>query len=47
LFVAGDEPTLDAGLAGIKARLLIMPAQSDLAIYPKYSQEAAERLKKL
>jgi homoserine O-acetyltransferase/O-succinyltransferase len=47
LFVAGDEPTLDAGLARIKARLLIMPARSDLTIYPKYSQEAAERLEKL
>jgi len=47
LFVAGDEPTLDAGLAKVKAKLLIMPSQSDLLVYPKYSQEAAQHLKKL
>jgi len=47
LFVAGDGPTLDAGLAKIKARLLILPATSDLMIYPKYSQDAAEHLKRL
>ena len=47
LFVAGDGPTLDSGLAKIKARLLILPAQSDLLVYPKYSQDAAEHLKKL
>ena len=47
LFVAGDEPTLDAGLAKVKAQLLIMPSQSDLMVYPKYSQEAADHLKKL
>ena len=46
-FVAGDGPTLDAGLASVKARLLILPAQSDVLIYPKYSQDAAEHLKRL
>lgn len=45
--MAGDEPTLDAGLAKVKAKLLVMPSQSDLLVYPKYSQEAAEHLKKL
>jgi homoserine O-acetyltransferase len=47
LFIAGDGPTLDAGLAKIKAKLLILPAKSDLMVYPKYSQDAAEHLKKL
>jgi homoserine O-acetyltransferase/O-succinyltransferase len=47
LFVAGDEPTLDAGLAKVKARLLILPARSDLMLYPKYSQAAAEHLRRL
>jgi homoserine O-acetyltransferase len=47
LFVAGDEPTLDAGLAKIKAKMLIIPSRSDLMVYPKYSQEAAEHLTKL
>lgn len=47
LFVAGDRPTLDAGLENVKARLLILPAQSDLMLYPKYSQDAAERLRRL
>ena len=45
--MAGDEPTLDAGLAKVKAKLLVMPSQSDFLVYPKYSQEAAEHLKKL
>ena len=47
LFVAGDGPTMDVGLANVKARLLILPAQADLMIYPKYSQEAAEHLQRL
>jgi homoserine O-acetyltransferase len=38
---------LDAGLENVKARLLILPAQSDLMLYPKYSQDAAERLRRL
>jgi homoserine O-acetyltransferase len=47
LFVAGDGPNLDAGLAKVKAKLLILPAQSDLMVFPKYSQDAAEHLKQL
>ena len=47
LFVAGDRPTLDAGFENVRARFLILPAQSDLMVYPKYSQDAAERLKRL
>ena len=47
MFVAGDGPTLDSGLAKVKARLLILPAQSDLMVYPKYSQDATEHLKQL
>ena len=47
LFIAGDGPTLDAGLAKVKAKLLVLPAQSDLMVYPKYSREAAEHLRQL
>jgi homoserine O-acetyltransferase len=47
LLVAGDQPTLDAGLENAKARFLILPAQADLMVYPKYSQDAAERLRSL
>lgn len=47
LFVAGDGPTLDSGLAKVRARLLILPAQSDLMVFPKYSQDATEHLKQL
>jgi homoserine O-acetyltransferase len=47
LFIAGGALNRDAGLAGIKAKLLILPAQSDIMIYPKYTQEAAERLRQL
>jgi homoserine O-acetyltransferase len=47
LFVAGDGPNLDAGLAKVKAKLLILPAQSDLMVFPRYSQDAAEHLKQL
>ncbi len=34
-------------MARIKAKLLILPAQSDIMIYPKYTQEAAEHLGQL
>jgi len=34
-------------LARIKAKLLILPAQSDIMIYPKYTQQAAEHLRQL
>ena len=47
LFVAGDTPNPEAGLARIKAKILILPAQSDIMIYPKYTQEAAEHLRQL
>jgi homoserine O-acetyltransferase/O-succinyltransferase len=47
MFVAGDEPALDAGLARIKAKLLVMPSAGDLLVFPKYSREAVEQLKKL
>jgi homoserine O-acetyltransferase/O-succinyltransferase len=47
LFIAGDGQTLDSGLAKVKAKLLILPAQSDLMVYPKNSQDAAEHLKQL
>lgn len=47
LFVAGDGPSLDEGLAKVNARLLILPAHSDLMVYPRYSQDAAERLRRL
>ena len=47
LFVAGDGPTLKAGLSNVSARVLILPAQSDLMVYPKYSRDAAELLTQL
>jgi len=47
LFVAGDGSNMDAGLANVKARLLILPAQADLMVFPKYSKEAAEHLQHL
>jgi homoserine O-acetyltransferase len=47
LFTAGDQPTLDTGLKNVKARLLILPAQSDLMVFPKYSQHAAASLRSL
>ena len=47
LFVAGDGPNLDAGLAKVKAKLLILPAQTDLLVFPQYSQEAAQHLRQL
>lgn len=47
LFVAGDGPTLDAGLANVKAELLILPAESDLMVYAIYSRDAAHRLTQL
>ena len=46
-FTAGDGASLDEGLAKAKARFLIFPAASDLMVYPKYSREAAEHLRKL
>jgi homoserine O-acetyltransferase/O-succinyltransferase len=47
LFVAGDGQRMDTGLAKVKAKLLILPAQSDLMVLPQYSQEAAEDLRQL
>jgi hypothetical protein len=47
LFVAGDGTSMDSGLAKVKAKLLILPAQSDLMIFPKYSHEAADHLRQL
>ena len=46
-FVAGDGSNMDAGLANVKAKLLILPAQTDLMVFPKYSQEATEHLRQL
>jgi homoserine O-acetyltransferase len=46
-FVAGDAADLDTGLAGIKAKLLMLPAQSDILVYPQYTEDTAERLRKL
>jgi len=47
LFVAGDAADLDTGLARIKAKLLMLPAQSDILVYPQYTEDTAERLRKL
>jgi homoserine O-acetyltransferase len=47
LFAAGDGQNMDSGLAKVKARMLILPAQADVMVFPKYSQDAAERLRQL
>ena len=47
LFAAGDGQNMDLGLAKVKARMLILPARADVMVFPKYSQDAAERLRQL
>jgi len=46
-YIAGDARTLDAGLERIRARVLLLPARSDLLAVPEYSRAAALRLKRL
>lgn len=46
LFVAGHKGSLEEGLKDIKAKVLLLPAQSDLLLFPDYSKRAMELLKK-
>ncbi len=46
LFVTGHKGPLEAGLGGVKAKTLLIPAQSDLLLFPEYSRQVMEILKK-
>jgi homoserine O-acetyltransferase/O-succinyltransferase len=46
LFVTGHKGSLEEGLRDIKARVLLLPAASDLLLFPDFSREAMEILKK-
>jgi homoserine O-acetyltransferase len=46
LFQAGDKPTLEDGLAGIKAKVLLLPDHRDLLLFTSYSQQARDILTK-
>jgi len=45
LFVAGHQGTLDKGLAAVKAKVLLIPATSDLLLPPYMSEQAARVLR--
>jgi homoserine O-acetyltransferase len=46
LFVAGHKDTLEAGLAGVKAKVLFVPAKSDLLLVEEYARQAVDILHK-
>jgi homoserine O-acetyltransferase len=46
LFVVGQKATLKEGLKTVKARVLLIPIESDLLTFPEYSRQAMEILKK-
>jgi homoserine O-acetyltransferase/O-succinyltransferase len=46
LFAAGHKGSLEEGLRDVKAKVLLVPAQSDLLLFPDYSKGAMEILKK-
>ncbi len=46
LFVTGHKGALEDGLRDIKARVLLLPARSDLMVFPDYAKEAAEILRR-
>jgi homoserine O-acetyltransferase len=46
LFVAGHKGSLPEGLRDVKARVLLIPASSDLLLFPDYSKQAMALLKK-
>ena len=46
LFVTGHKATLEEGLKDIKAKVLLLPATSDVLLFPDFSREAMEILKK-
>jgi homoserine O-acetyltransferase len=45
LFQVGGKPTLEAGLAAIKAKVLLLPDQRDLLLFPDYSRQARDILR--
>ena len=45
-FIAGDGETLEAGLARIKAKVLFVPAKSDLLLFPDFARRAVAILRK-
>ncbi|HEX9462394.1 MAG TPA: homoserine O-acetyltransferase [Alphaproteobacteria bacterium] len=46
LFIAGHKDSLEAGLALIKAKVLFIPAKSDLLLVPDYARQAVDSLRK-
>jgi homoserine O-acetyltransferase len=46
LFVAGHQATLEDGLKAVKAKVLLLPAESDLLLFPDFSKQAMEILKR-
>src|SRR3989442_1580951 len=45
LFVAGHKGSLEEGLKDVKAKVLLVPARSDLLLFPEYSRQALEILR--
>jgi homoserine O-acetyltransferase/O-succinyltransferase len=45
LFVVGHKGSLEAGLKDVKAKVLLVPAASDLLLFPDYSKQAMAILK--
>jgi len=45
LFVTGHKGSLEEGLRDVRARVLLVPAQSDLLLFPEYSKRAMSILK--
>jgi homoserine O-acetyltransferase/O-succinyltransferase len=45
LFVAGHKGSLEEGLKDVKARVLLIPARSDILLFPDYSRRPMELLK--
>jgi len=46
LFVTGHRGSLEEGLRDVRAKVLLVPAKSDLLLFPDYSRQVAEILKK-
>src|SRR3989441_6194230 len=46
LFVTGHKGSLEEGIRDIKARALLLPAASDLLLFPDYSKQAMDLLRK-
>ena len=46
LFVTGHKGSLEEGIRDIKARTLLLPAASDLLLFPDYSKQALDLLRK-